>query len=229
MRWTVVASGPSGKGLTAAELRGTVICVNNSIKWVDRSLMDVYFFRRGFHHEQFDDLIEKGVRLVAFRRRNGLTWTPKMPMKDWMKIQRLEQLGMLHTAREYGLPDWVQYVEQIKEEEIAGWSPFGHEPKVPKWEVGTYTKQIDPIGPSAIQYALNHGAGSIHIFGMEGGIRESDGSLTQAMEQSANYHWAAMQGCINACPTVEFVVYGDTLYQPLEGDNVRMTECQPGA
>ena len=225
MRWTVVASGPSGKGLTAAELQGTVICVNNSIQWVDR--MDVYFFRRGFHHEQFDDLVAKGVRLVAFRRRKGLMWTPKMPRNDWAQVQFLQRDNELHRCKELGLPDWIQHVEQIQESQISKWNPYAPVPKVPDWKLGTYSEQVDPIGPSAVQFALNNGATSLHIFGMEGGDRQADGDLSPEMQQSANMHWAALQGCVNTCPDIEVVIYGETLYPAVEGPNVRMMTHQP--
>ena len=60
----------------------------------------------------------------------------------------------------------------------------------------------------------------LHMYGMDGGLREADGSVTEAFQICANYHWAVLQGCVNTCSRVEFVVWGDPLYL-LTGDNVR--------
>ncbi len=143
-----------------------------------------------------------------------------MPRADWAKVHALQSAGELHRCGEFGIQTWIPHVEQIDEDQIATkWDAYRNKPKVPVWELGTYTEQRDPIGPGAVQYALNAGATSLDLYGMDGGIREEDGSLSEAMQTNANYHWAILQGCVNTCPDVEFVVWGNPLYR-LQGDNV---------
>jgi len=201
-QWTVVASGPSGRNLTDENLVGRVICVNTSIKWQPLENVHYYFFRHGNEYRMFRDLLERGIKLVAFKRANpGQSWQPDLP-------------------RGKPIPWWLSHVEQL-EWTTNGWDPHAPVPTQPPWKLGEYSQAIDPIGPSAVQYALNAGATSVHMYGLEGGWADKmsyDQKDKRAIHCS-HYHKAILQACIDACPDVDFIHYGDPLFV-LEGDNI---------
>lgn len=91
----------------------------------------------------------------------------------------------------------------------------------PKFIPGKYA-QCALSGLFCLQYALNHGARRIHLVGMEGYTETSHGLNMRRL-----YCGPFTQSCVDACPNVEFIVYG-TLNYPLRGPNVRqgVLACQ---
>ena len=91
--------------------------------------------------------------------------------------------------------------------------------RIPSWTPGSYTRAFDPVGPQAVQYACNHGALRIDLWGVEGGERGQDGlpaSVAHAL--SVQYHRVVIQACVDACPDILFVQHGEPLFR-LKGKN----------
>jgi len=201
--WTIFASGPSGHDVPDNLEGHRVVCVNTAITFTPLHLVDTYFFHARCYHWMIPDLLTRGIKLVSFHDTPGM------------------RLGR-------NPPAWLPQVEVLRTTRDIGWAVDRDDPQVVKWELGQYSPAKDPCGPSAVQYALNSGAGTIHLRGMEGGERGPDGAVAKSHAWAARYHRAILQACVDACPNVEFIHYGDPLFR-LEGENVRMTECQPGA
>ncbi len=102
-----------------------------------------------------------------------------------------------------------------------------------RFKMGEYSS-CGLSGLMCIQYALNHGAKSVHIVGQEGygkgdqyfhkepwaGTPEEKITHDKRQPLSASLLQPYIQGCIDVCPAVQFVVYGNLEYK-LSGDNVK--------
>lgn len=82
-------------------------------------------------------------------------------------------------------------------------------------------------GLVCLQYALNHGAKWVHLVGMEGyGEEPQHFQESHKHEEAMTNKWGTTnviqpvtQSCIDACPDVQFVFYGQLNYE-VSGDNV---------
>jgi len=229
--WTVIGSGPSGRDIPAKDLAGHVICINTSITWTPLECVTHYFFRKGRQHKMFADLVKRGIQLVAFRRGRDAKWWPRQPAGQIAKTRGLERRAerdehpqqierAWRRAEALGSPRWVRHVEQLKRTIYPDWDPFDEPPGKLVWIPGTYTGSRDPAGPTCVQYACNHRADRIDLYGMEGGQREDDGTTAQHWQVCADYHQVVIQACVDACPDTTFTQYGDPMFR-LTGQNVK--------
>ncbi len=102
-----------------------------------------------------------------------------------------------------------------------------------RFKMGEYSS-CGLSGLMCIQYALNHGAKTVHIVGQEGygkgdqyfhaepGAGTQDDKLSHDKRERLTLSLLQpyIQGCIDVCPAVQFVVYGNLEYK-LSGENVK--------
>ena len=225
-KWTVIGSGPSGANLTAKDLDGHVACMSTSLERVPLECVTHYLYLDGRMAKMFPDLIRRGIQIVSFLPRQHHPYYVGQPAKEAFRTHPFIKQGKWDEAERRGAPTWIRKVEWLEATSYLEWDKEWDARKTVgtfnpfKWRIGTYTKLRDPIGPNCLQYALNNGATEVHIRGMEGGERESDGSMARLWQVCADYHQVAGQACVDACPDVKFYQYGDPMFL-LTGQNVK--------
>ena len=82
------------------------------------------------------------------------------------------------------------------------------------WHRGQY--MAGPSGVLGLQYAVNNGATEVHLVGMEGYTSNADYftgmSSTPNDIQTIREFPALMQGIVDACPDIDFHIYGNPIY-----------------
>ena len=180
--WTVVGSGPSGRGLDADDLVGRVLIVNTAGERVPLDLVDVYLFRPQWAtFLPIEKARRADVHLVTF---------------DDPRILRNPNPPVGPGSVEFLTATWA--------------NPRRFH--VPPWRRGLYSPNWDPVGPVAVQYACNHGATSVEVFGFEG---DPGASMMLAVQQRE------LQMVIEECPDVEFAFHGEMQYS-IGAPNVRI-------
>lgn len=101
------------------------------------------------------------------------------------------------------------------------------------WKRGTYSPFTDPIGPQALQYAVNHGAEEVHCWGLEGGpfecveLKPASGQVSPVSSAPVTnvglttYHRRIVHAVVRACPEVRFTFHGQLMY-PMDFPNVEL-------
>lgn len=103
-------------------------------------------------------------------------------------------------------------------------SEFKSDHKIEPFVQGSYTPWCDPIGAAAVQWACNHGASDVRVYGFEG-IIDRKTTVLGAADPFGHYSMQRdrVQSCISAYPEVGFVFYGRMCYE-LTGNNVSYDE-----
>ncbi len=88
---------------------------------------------------------------------------------------------------------------------------------------GSYTGFCDPVGSVAVQWAINHGAKLVEVWGYEGYPTRINHRGTRIMhdrDPSGQFAMQTMrlQACIDTCPDVQFLFHGQMHYE-LTGEN----------
>ncbi len=195
-KWTVIGSGPSGHLLDMPDVRG-------------RKVIAVNMAALHIPAEWIDYYL---MREMWTHERIWSLYGSGVKMVSLRAVPR--EIKDLFDKQ--GWPAWARDIQFLKAVPL---SDKG-------WERGTYSSFRDPIGPQAVQLAVNKGASHVALWGMEGGFVEADGSIKDAQVASAEYQREILQAVVTACPDVTFEMHGKLLYS-LEGVNVDTIPAAP--
>jgi hypothetical protein len=138
--------------------------------------------------------------------------------------RRLKREGA-HTVGLLRLPEvmaeWdIEWIDDKLTVEVGSWSPW-------KFIPGKYTA-VGLSGLFCLQYAVNSGAGAVHLVGMEGYGDEGhyfdggrDSQVAKDLKRTTEVIGPFTQALIKACPGVQFTFYGELKYT-VAGGNVTL-------
>ncbi len=209
--WIVAGSSPSaeqwiGPALDAVP-KAKIITTNRGSKLFADRQPDVYFFGDEYldDPEQFKEHRETARKLKA----------------KGARIVGLNRTGKVKAAWD------IEWIDEFLTVDVGPWSPW-------KFIKGHYTA-VRLSGLFCLQYAINHGATSIHLVGMEGyGDDEhyfDDGAVSRVAKDSQltlKTIQPFTQQLIDRCPDVDFRFYGELNYHIVAGNATIMTKADPG-